>query len=361
MSPTPPPRPTPPDPPAHGSCELADVRIDGYSLEIEDEEGLVGDQASQTAFRELLADWRARMERAGRDPLGPTPSEEMSKAELDRIATSVDTEAARTVALAIDEFSQRLAYVIGRLMRHPSWQGVQRIVVGGGFKESVIGRIAIRQTAARLQAENQPEALRALQLRPIHHGADDGGLAGGVQLLPAELRQASGAMLAIDIGGTNVRCGIVRFGPGGHDARVTAREKWRHADEEGEADLVEGIVGLLRQLMAGADEEGLALLPVLAVGCPGVVMPDGSIDRGAQNLPSDWRQASFHLPRRLQENIPEIGGAATRVVMHNDAVVQGLSELPFTQDVRQWAVLTIGTGLGNASFSNRSGAGHGAS
>jgi hypothetical protein len=41
------------------------------------------------------------------------------------------------------------------------------------------------------------------------------------------------------------------------------------------------------------------------------------------------------------------------VVMHNDAVVQGLSELPFMQDVEHWGVLTVGTGLGNACFSNR--------
>lgn len=342
--------PRPPDIPDHGSCTLAAVQIQGYSLEIEDEDGLVGDQASQTAFRELLAQWRERMERAGEDPLGPTPSEEMSKDELDRIVLSGDTEAARTVALAINEFSERLAYVIGRLARHPSWQGVQRIVVGGGFKESAIGRIAIRQTAARLQADGL-----ALELRPIHHGADDGGLVGGIQLLPPAMREAGGAMLAIDIGGTNVRCGIVRFGPGGAQAEVPQREKWRHADEPGEADLVEGIVELLNKLIAHAKAEGIALLPVLAVGCPGVVMADGSIDRGAQNLPSDWRQASFHLPRRLQENIPRIGEADTVVVMHNDAVVQGLSELPFTLDVPRWAVLTIGTGLGNASFANTAG------
>jgi hypothetical protein len=42
----------------------------------------------------------------------------------------------------------------------------------------------------------------------------------------------------------------------------------------------------------------------------------------------------------------------TMVLMHNDAVVQGLSELPFMRDVKRWAVLTIGTGLGNASYSN---------
>jgi len=33
--------------------------------------------------------------------------------------------------------------------------------------------------------------------------------------------------------------------------------------------------------------------------------------------------------------------------------VQGLSEVPFMQDVTHWGVLTIGTGLGNARFTNR--------
>jgi hypothetical protein len=41
------------------------------------------------------------------------------------------------------------------------------------------------------------------------------------------------------------------------------------------------------------------------------------------------------------------------VVMHNDAVVQGLSELPNMQDYKRWGVLTIGTGLGNARFTRR--------
>jgi hypothetical protein len=34
-------------------------------------------------------------------------------------------------------------------------------------------------------------------------------------------------------------------------------------------------------------------------------------------------------------------------------VAQGLSEVPFMQDVEYWGVLTIGTGLGNARFANR--------
>jgi hypothetical protein len=41
------------------------------------------------------------------------------------------------------------------------------------------------------------------------------------------------------------------------------------------------------------------------------------------------------------------------VVMHNDAVVQGLSELPHLDAYKRWGVLTIGTGLGNARFTTR--------
>jgi hypothetical protein len=55
----------------------------------------------------------------------------------------------------------------------------------------------------------------------------------------------------------------------------------------------------------------------------------------------------------LYEAIPRIGDFDTAIVMHNDAVVQGLSEVPFMQDVDKWGVFTIGTGLGNALFTNR--------
>ena len=95
------------------------------------------------------------------------------------------------------------------------------------------------------------------------------------------------------------------------------------------------------------------LAPFIGLGCPGVIRPDGSIERGGQNLPGNWETKSFNLPQRLREAIPKIGDHDTVVVMHNDAVVQGLSELPFMQDVKEWGVLTIGTGLGNAHFTYR--------
>ena len=97
----------------------------------------------------------------------------------------------------------------------------------------------------------------------------------------------------------------------------------------------------------------MALAPFVGIGCPGVIEPDGSIDRGAQNLPGNWETDSFNLPAILSEKLEPIDGEAIAVLMHNDAVVQGLSEVPYMSDVDCWGVLTIGTGLGNACYTNR--------
>jgi hypothetical protein len=84
-----------------------------------------------------------------------------------------------------------------------------------------------------------------------------------------------------------------------------------------------------------------------------VINEDGSIEKGAQNLPGNWESSKFNLPASLVEAIPQIGDHDTAILMHNDGVAQGLSEVPFMQDVERWGVLTIGTGLGNARFTNR--------
>jgi hypothetical protein len=62
-------------------------------------------------------------------------------------------------------------------------------------------------------------------------------------------------------------------------------------------------------------------------------------------------------PLALHEAIPTIGEDETVILLHNDAVVQGLSEAPFMRDVTRWGVLTIGTEFGNACFTNRAAAG----
>jgi hypothetical protein len=112
-------------------------------------------------------------------------------------------------------------------------------------------------------------------------------------------------------------------------------------------------VKMLKESIDAADAKGLKLAPFIGISCPGVINEDGSIEKGAQNLPGNWESSKFNLPASLVEAIPQIGEHDTAVLMHNDGVAQGLSEVPFMQDVERWGVLTVGTGLGNARFTNR--------
>jgi hypothetical protein len=61
-----------------------------------------------------------------------------------------------------------------------------------------------------------------------------------------------------------------------------------------------------------------------------------------RTTPGNWERSKSNLP------LPMIDEQETSLVLHNNAIVQGLSELPFTQDVQHWGVLTIGTSLANA-------------
>lgn len=90
---------------------------------------------------------------------------------------------------------------------------------------------------------------------------------------------------------------------------------------------------MLKRLMARAKDEGLHLAPFVGIGCPGKINADGSIETGAQNLPGNWESSRFNLPASIYEAIPKIGDFETAILMHNDAGVQGLSEVPFMQDV----------------------------
>jgi hypothetical protein len=112
---------------------------------------------------------------------------------------------------------------------------------------------------------------------------------------------------------------------------------------------------MLQELEAQGARDGLRLARFVGVGCPGVVLPGGTIERGGQNLPGGgWEGDGFNLPALLRDALGPVNGERPVVVMHNDAVVQGLSEAPAMGDVKHWGVLTVDTGLGNARFTNRS-------
>jgi predicted NBD/HSP70 family sugar kinase len=338
----------------NGATRLPSVEVDSYNIEIKDEDGFLGDRASKGAFKKILDGWRKPLKKTDEDPLGGTASEDLSKKQLDAILVGDDVEAAAVVHSAVEDFAQELAYVTRRFLKTKAWDKTEAIVVGGGFRQSRLGELAIARTDIILKAEGFK-----IQMVPIRFHPDDAGLIGCAHLAPSWIFEAHDSLLAVDIGGTNIRCGVVetrqKKAPDLSKAQVWGSEIWRHADDEPTREgAVKKLAGMLKDFIAKAEKEGLKLAPFIGVSCPGVIDADGSIEKGAQNLPGNWESSKFNLPLSLAEAIPTIGDHDTAVLMHNDGVVQGLSEIPFMQDFKRWGILTIGTGLGNARFTNRS-------
>ena len=340
--------------PVHGGSVLPSVIVDSYNLETKDDEGYVGDRVNKGSFRQILENWRKPLRKLGDDPFGDEPSEEISKTTLDTLLTEGEPEAAGVIHGAIEDFAQELALVIRRFLKLKAWRDTERLAVGGGFRASRVGELAIGRASVILKAEGTE-----IDLVPIHNDPDEAGLIGAAHLVPSWMLEGHDAILAVDIGGTNIRAGVVELNlkraKDLSKASIERLELWRHRDEKKitREEAVDRLTRMLEKLIARAQKDAIKLTPFIGIGCPGRIEEDGSIDRGTQNLPGNWESSKFHLPSRLYDAIPKIGGHRTTVLMHNDAVVQGLSEVPFMQDVKRWGVLTIGTGLGNARFSNR--------
>lgn len=341
-------------PVAHGADDLPVVRVTSYNLELRDKDGFIGDKANKAAFRNTIEASRKRVRTGGPDPLGDVPTDGLSKKGIDALLEEGETEAASLVLAAIDDFATELAGILARYLREEAWKGTERIVVGGGFKDSKAGLMAIARAQIRLKAEGLK-----VNLVPIAHHPDEAGLIGAVHLIPSWMLKGHDAILAVDIGGTNIRAGIIKLNlddqPDFSKARVWKSELWRHADDEPRRTAtIEYLVRMIEALIAKAAKAKLALAPVIGIGCPGIIAADGSIARGGQNLPGgNWESTHFNLPEALRKAIPDIAGQPTFVIMHNDAVVQGLSAVPRMTDVARWAAVTIGTGLGNASFARK--------
>ncbi len=335
----------------HGAATLHVAKVDSYTVTLRAADGFLGDRASSRAFRALLADLRRRLDE---DPLGADPDAPVSRRELDRVLAEGDPTAAGLVHGVVEAFARSLAEVAHRLLRLRAWAGTERVVVGGGMRASRVGELSIGRAAVLLKAEHG----MAVDLLPIRHDPDEAGLIGGLHLAPPWVFAGHDGVLAVDIGGSNIRAGIVRANQRKAGdlsrAEVWHGETWRHRDDEPRRDAAITRLGeMLRGLARRAEKRGFRLAPFIGVGCPGRIAPDGGIEEGAQNLPGNWESSRFNLPRCLREALPSVAGQDTIVVLHNDAVVQGLSQAPFMQDVERWGVLTIGTGLGNARFTNR--------
>jgi len=338
----------------HGATRLPAVEVDSYNVEIKDKDGFVGDRANKQAFRDILEDGRKKLRKLGDDPFGDTPTDDIPKSKLDDVLSKGHSEAAGVLQGAIEDFAKELVFVVKRFLKLKDWEDTERLLIGGGFRGRRIGELAIARAGVMLKGDGID-----IEVAPIHADPDEAGLLGALHLAPSWMFKAHDAIAAVDIGGTNIRTGIVTLNlkkaKDLSKAEVWKSELWRHAEEEKlkRDDAVERLVEMLEKLIGKAKKEGLSLAPFIGIGCPGMIESDGSIDRGAQNLPGNWESEKFNLPAEIRKAIPRIEDHETVVVMHNDAVVQGLSEVPFQSDVKHWGIFTIGTGLGNARFTNR--------
>ncbi len=323
----------------HGRADLPLVHVDDYGAALLDPKGgYLGDRARSAAFEEALARVRHLLLRQGHHPDDlPRPDRD----EADEALDGDEPIAREAVHAAIEAYARELAYVTGRLLALPAWRGTECVVVGGGLRDSTVGERSIARAASLLK-----EGGTRIAMRPIRHDPDEAGLIGGAHLLPLAALKEADAILAADIGGSNIRVGVVRLGG---EPCVHETERWKHREERpGRDEAVDRLARMLGEMREVAKRDGLRLSDVVAIGCPGDIAPDGAIRRGGQNLPGDWEADGFLLPRALEGRLHGM-----RVVLHNDAVVQGLSEAPAMGGIGRWAVLTIGTGLGNARFTSR--------
>src|SRR4029079_7480227 len=127
-----------------------------------------------------------------------------------------------------------------------------------------------------------------IRLQPEH-----AGLIRTLHLAPSWIFEAHDSILAVDIGGTNIRCGVVatrwKKAPALSTASVWKTETGGHADEEPTREgAVKRLVKMLKDLIAASEAEGNKLAPFIGIACPRVINADRSIEKGAPNLPGHW-------------------------------------------------------------------------
>lgn len=337
-----------PRPNAKRAEPRAEIRISGYGAKLPDPDqpgSFLGDRVSGRAFVKLFKQHCKKC----RVDVG----KKMSEGDIDRLLEDGTAAEERTVRDVAVEFGDRLADVIRLFLQWSYWRKTESIVIGGGMAARHVGGIAIHAAQARLMKSHP-----GLTLHRIHHHPDEAGLVGSVHLIPSSRVSGKDGMLAVDIGGSKVRAGIVEFGERKSgllpDARVWRSDVWRHAKARAsQRKLIKMMVTMLTGLAAEAEKAEFRLSPLVRVGVPGEIDEEGYILSGAHNLPGDWEDPQFNLPLELGAKLPKIDGEPASVSIHNDAVIQGLAELPFMRDVKRWGTLTIGSGLGNAHFVNR--------
>src|SRR2546421_1011767 len=212
---------------SHGASRLPSVDVDSFNIELKDDDGFLGDRATKGAFRAIFDKWRKPLRKSDEDPFGDEPSDKINKKTLDAVLIGDDVEASAVLHSAIEEFALELAYVTRRFLKTKAWAKTERIVVGGGLRDSRLGELAIARTEIILKDDDFK-----VDLVPIRFHPDDAGLIGTLHLAPSWIFEAHDSILAVDIGGTNIPSRVRENQPkkanDPFNAAVRQMEEWRH-------------------------------------------------------------------------------------------------------------------------------------
>lgn len=326
------------------------VAVRCYSVGLADPEHrdgtiFLGDRARAAALYAILEEQRrlacTRIDaRWHRGLAGPIDAD-----AVDSWLRSGETPVRDVILEAACLFGCRLSRVMRGFLATAPWQGVERIVVGGGLAGRQVGRIAISVARGLMAAESPAVDVVGIALDP-----DEAALVGSIWLVDPALLAGCETMLAVDLGGTKVRVGLLELAQLA-DGRVGVRDKqvWRHTETVRTRD---GLIDGLAEMIDETRGEPAAR----ASGRHRLSGPHRARWRHPGRHPEPSGRLvgpGFNLLQALQTRLFKANGGSFDVDLHNDAVAQGLSALPAMRDVRTWAVVTTGTGLGNAVFENK--------
>jgi hypothetical protein len=164
--------------------------------------------------------------------------------------------------------------------------------------------------------------------------------------------------LGCEIKELNCRAGIVSVERSADQERgrtsVAERQVWRHADEQPTRDAAVRRLGeMLEGLYRRAPRRAIILLPASVLRARGGLDRTAGLSAARKTYRVIGRRKISILPRILQDILLRHCDWNALLIMHNDAIVQGLSQVPFMKDIKHWGVLTISAGVGNARFTNR--------
>jgi glucokinase len=146
-------------------------------------------------------------------------------------------------------------------------------------------------------------------------------------------------ILAVDLGGTNVRVGAVDL-----EGRILRRISFPTQASLGREKVMGNILSKIRKVLAGFPREEFEVIGG-GFGIPGAILLDKGIVTQSPNLP-DWKDYDVRSP--LQD------GLGIPIFIENDANAFTLGEgwLGSARGVKDFCCLTLGTGVGGGIVLN---------